>query len=192
MLDAQIAIQEHALAITTATGIPPGPTGARHPTITPFSTFRASDGFLVIAAGNDELFAKLCAALGIPDTASDPRFATNAERCKNVHILKRLIEAVTLTDTASRWIGSLEAAGVPTGRVQTMAEALADPQIRARHMLLELEKPPARPAFAAAGNPVKMSGLADPPARLAAPVLDGDRQAILDWLETDGGAGKPD
>lgn len=192
MLDAQIAIQEHALAITTATGVPPGPTGARHPTITPFSTFRASDGFLVIAAGNDALFAKLCAALGTPDMASDPRFGTNADRCQNVHILKRLIESATLTNSVSHWIGSLEAAGVPTGRVQTMAEALSDPQIKARNMLLDLEKPPTRPAFAAAGNPVKMSGLADPPARLAAPTLDGDRQAILEWLETDGCAGQPD
>src|SRR5690606_27716336 len=96
MLDAQIAIQEHSLAITTATGTPPGRTGARHPTITPFSTYRAADGFFVIAAGNDTIFARLCAALGQPQMAADPRFATNAARCDNVHVLKRMIEAVTL------------------------------------------------------------------------------------------------
>lgn len=72
MLNSQIAIQEHALAITTATGIPPGPTGARHPTITPFSTYRAADGFFVIAAGNDGLFGKLCVALGLPALPADP------------------------------------------------------------------------------------------------------------------------
>jgi len=186
MLDAQIAIQEHGLAITAATGHPPGPTGARHPTITPFSTYRASDGFFVIAAGNDSLFRQFCATLPLP-IADDPRFASNAARCENVHLLKRLIEAVTLGHPVAHWIHVLEAAGIPTGRVQTMAEAMVDPQIVARHMVLTV---PARgdgaPAFTAAGNPIKMSTLADPPARGPAPLLDGDRAEILDWLDAAG------
>ncbi|MGB3249610.1 MAG: CoA transferase, partial [Tabrizicola sp.] len=70
MLDSQLAIQEHALAIASATGVAPGPTGARHPTITPFATFRAADGFVVIAAGNDAMFGKLCRMLGL-DIAAD-------------------------------------------------------------------------------------------------------------------------
>ncbi|WP_284163183.1 CoA transferase [Frigidibacter sp. SD6-1] len=183
MLDAQIAIQEHALAITTATGTAPGRTGARHPTITPFSTFRASDGFFVIAAGNDALFARLAAVLGDPVLAADPRFATNAARCENVHLLKRRIEAITLERTSAQWIAALEAAGVPTGRVQDMAEALADPQVLARNMVLPVAAEPGRPGFVAAGNPVKMSGVPEPAARAAAPRLDGDRAAILGWLD---------
>lgn len=180
MLDAQIPIQEHAIAIATATGHTPGPTGARHPTITPFSTFRASDGFFVIAAGNDALFAKLCTTLGLdPD---DPRFATNALRCENVHMLKRLIETVTLEHPVSHWIATLDAAGIPTGRVQNMTEALADPQIRARNMVLPVKPRAGGPAFTAAGNPVKMSTLPEADHRPPAPSLDGDRQAILDWL----------
>lgn len=182
MLDAQIAIQEHSLAITAATGTPPGPTGARHPTITPFSTYRASDGFFVIAAGNDALFARLCTALALP-LADDPRFATNAARCENVHLLKRLIEAVTLGQTAAHWIGVLEAAGVPTGRVQDMAQAMRDPQLLARNMVLPVAARDGGPAFTAAGNPIKMTGLADPASRAPAPALDGDRAAILAWLE---------
>ncbi len=182
MLDAQIAIQEHSLAITTATGTPPGPTGARHPTITPFSTFRASDGFFVIAAGNDAIFARLCTALGQPELARDPRFATNAVRCENVHILKRLIETETLARPRAHWIATLEAHGVPTGRVQNMAEALADPQVLARNMVLPIAAPPGRPAFVAAGNPVKMTGLDEPCERAPAPLLDGDRAWVLDWL----------
>ena len=182
MLDAQLAIQEHSLAITTATGTPPGPTGARHPTITPFSTFRASDGFFVIAAGNDALFRRLCDTLPLP-LADDPRFATNAARCENVHLLKRLIEAVTLGQTAAHWISTLDAAGIPTGRVQTMAEALRDPQILARNMVLPITPRPGGPAFMASGNPIKMSTLPDPTTRSAAPLLDGDRKAILDWLD---------
>jgi len=183
MLDSQLAIQEHSLALTATTGTPPGPTGARHPTITPFSTYRASDGFFVIAAGNDSLFRRLCETLPLP-VADDPRFATNAARCENVHLLKRLIEAVTLGNPASYWIAKLDAAGIPTGRVQTMLEAMHDPQILARNMILPVPpRPEGGPAFTAAGNPVKMSTLPDPPRRGPAPRLDGDRQAILDWLD---------
>lgn len=183
MLDAQLAIMEHAVAITSVTGQPPGPTGARHPTITPFSTYRASDGFFVIAAGNDALFAKLCAALGLDDLPADPRFASNAARCENVHLLKRLIEAVTLDRPRAHWIATLEAAGVPTGQVQNMSEVLADPQLRARHMVTDIPARPGGAAFTAAGNPIKMTGLADPAPRGPAPALDGDRATVLDWLD---------
>lgn len=185
MLDAQVAIQEHSLAITAATGHPPGPTGARHPTITPFSTYRAADGFFVIAAGNDSLFRQLCAALPLP-LGDDPRFATNAARCENVHLLKRLIEAVTLGHPVAHWIGVLEAAGIPTGRVQDMAQAMVDRQIVARNMVLKVPARPGGVAFAAAGNPIKMTTLSDPPARGPAPALDGDRAEILRWLDAAG------
>ena len=185
MLDAQLAILEHAVAIASATGEAPGPTGARHPTITPFSTFRAADGFFVIAAGNDALFRKLCTALGLGALAHDPRFTTNAARCENVHVLKRLIEGVTLDKPRDHWIAVLEAAGVPTGRVQNVVEALQDPQLLARNMVLKVGARPGGPEFTAAGNPIKMTTLTEPDARRPAPSLDGDRQAVLDWLDRD-------
>ncbi|MGL4234471.1 CaiB/BaiF CoA transferase family protein [Tabrizicola sp.] len=182
MLDAQLAIQEHAVAIASATGVPPGRTGARHPTITPFATYRASDGFVVIAAGNDAMFARLCDVLGLT-IARDPRFATNAARCQNHALLKRLIEAVTLGEPVAHWIAVFEAAGLPTARVQDMGEVLKDPQILARHMVLPVTPRPGGPAFVSPGNPIKMSTLAEAESRPAAPVLDGDRAAILDWLD---------
>ncbi len=184
MLDGQIAILEHAVAIVSATGKAPGPTGARHPTITPFSTFRASDGFFVIAAGNDALFGKLCTALGLEGLAHDDRFATNAARCENVHLLKRRIEAVTLERPRDHWIAVLEAAGVPTGRVQNVAEALHDPQLLARNMVQRVAPRPGGPAFVAAGNPIKLSTLEESAERPPAPLLDGDREAVLAWLAT--------
>ena len=182
MLDCQLAIQEHAIAIASATGTAPGRTGARHPTITPFSTYRAQDGFFVIAAGNDGMFRRLCEALPLP-VAEDPRFATNAARCENQALLKRLIEAVTLGGTVAHWTGVLEGAGLPTARVQDMGEVLRDPQLRARSMVLEVEPQEGGPAFTAPGNPVKMSTLPEIACRPPAPRLDGDRAAILDWLE---------
>lgn len=183
MLDSQLAIQEHAIAITGATGVPPGPTGARHPTITPFATYRAADGFVVIAAGNDAIFRRLCGVLGLDGLPDDPGFASNAARCERPDLLKRLIETVTLTRPVAAWIAAFEAAGVPTGRVQDMAEVLRDPQILARNMVARIAAAPGRPGFIAAGNPIKMSGLADQTDRAPAPCLDGDRQAVLDWLD---------
>jgi CoA:oxalate CoA-transferase len=184
MLDSQLAILEHAVAITTTTGVAPGPSGARHPSITPFETFHAADGLFVIAAGNDALFARLCDVLGLP-IARDPRFATNPARCENARTLKRLIEAITLDRPKSHWIERLEAAGVPTGPIQTVAEALHDRQILARNMVVDVLGPDGQPAFVAAGNPIKLSGMADPATRAPAPALDGDRQAIVNWLQKD-------
>ena len=182
MLDAQLAIQEHAVALASVTGVAPGPTGARHPTITPFATFRAADGFVVIAAGNDAMFSRLCAVLGLA-IAADPRFATNAARCDNNALLKRLIEAVTLGETVAHWIAVLESAGLPTARVQDMVEVLRDPQLLARNMVLPITARDGGPAFTATGNPVKLSSLPERDNRPPAPALDGDRGAILSWLD---------
>lgn len=182
MLDSQLAIQEHSIALTTATGKAPGRTGARHPTITPFSTYRAADGFFVIAAGNDAMFAHLCKTLELPLNPADPRFATNAARCENHALLKRLIEAVTLGDTVAHWTARMEAAGLPTARVQDMAEVLTDPQLLARSMVLPVEPDAKGNRFTAPGNPVKLSTLPEIDHRRPAPKLDGDRKAILAWL----------
>jgi len=184
MLDAQLAILEHAIAITDTTGTPPQPTGARHPTITPFETFHAADGLFVIAAGNDVLFTRLCRTLKLP-IATDERFATNAARCDNARLLKRLIEAVTLDHPASYWIERLSDAGIPTGPIQNVAEAMADRQIIARNMVVDVLDEAGQPRYKSAGNPIKISDMPDPPTRPPAPKLDGDRKAILKWLDDD-------
>lgn len=183
MLDGQLAILEHAIAITNETGCSPKRSGARHPSITPFETFHAKNGLFVIAAGNDALFGKMCAALGLGPLLDDPRFASNAARCKHVKILKRMIEMVTLEQKKKHWIGLLEAAGVPCGPIQNVAKAMADPQIQARNMVIELAAPDGGKPFLAAGNPIKISGMDDTLQDARAPTLDGDRQAVLDWLD---------
>ncbi len=182
MLDSQLAILEHAVALTTVTGKAPGPSGARHPSITPFETFHASDGLFVIAAGNDKLFEKLCIALNLP-LSDDPRFATNPARCDNARLLKRLIEAVTLGDTRAHWIAKLTAAGIPTGPIQSVDQVLKDPQILARNMVVDVLDRNGRQAYKAAGNPIKMTDAPDPTTRKPAPDLDGNRGEILRWLD---------
>ncbi|UWQ64387.1 CoA transferase [Leisingera caerulea] len=182
MLDSQLALLEHAIAITSVTGEAPQPSGARHPSITPFETFHASDGLFVIAAGNDALFARLCDVLQLP-LAGDARFASNPARCDNARLLKRLIEAVTLGQSKAHWIALLTEAGIPTGPIQTVDQVLKDPQILARNMVVDVLGSDGRPEYLSAGNPIKMSGLPDPATRPPAPRLDGSRAQILAWLE---------
>jgi len=182
MLDAQLAIQEHAIAIANETGVSPGPLGARHPSITPFETFHCEDGLIVIAAGNDVLFARLCTALNLP-LAEDERFHSNAARCQNHALLKRLIEAVTLGEGSGHWLDTFSKAGIPCAPIQNIGQAMQDPQVQARNMVVEVDAGTNLKPFAAAGNPIKMSDMKDTVLREPAPNLDQHRKKIMKWLE---------
>lgn len=182
MLDSQLAILEHAVAITSETGVPPGPSGARHPSIAPFETYHTKDGLMVIACGNDALFKRFCEVIGKPKWAKRDDFATNLARCENVMLLRRKIETVTLAHPRAYWIKLFTASGIPCAPIQTVAETMQDPQILARNMVVDMPAPDDRP-FKAAGNPIKMSGLPDMTMAGPAPMLDGDRDDILAWLD---------
>lgn len=178
MLDCQIAILENAIARFAVSGEAPGPLGARHPSITPFEAYETGDGHIIIAAGNDKLFAALADALGRPALAEDSRYRTNADRAAHVEALKTDLEAVLTARPTAHWQTVLDAAGVPNGPINDVAEALADPQIRARNMVAELEDPEG-PSLIMAGNPIKIAGVADPATRPPAPKLDQHRNKIL-------------
>lgn len=178
MFDCQLAILENAIARLAATGADPEPLGTRHPSITPFQAFRAADGMLVIAAGNDALWAALCRALAAPGLATDPRFASNPARTEHAADLEQALEAILGTRTVAEWLARLEAEGVPAGPVNRVSQALASPQVEARHMLVETALPAGAP-LKVAGNPVKLSTHADPATRPPAPALDADRARIL-------------
>ncbi len=187
MFDCQLAILENAIARLQVTGEDPGPLGSRHPSITPFQALATADGPIVVAAGNDALFERLAEALGLAGLAADPRFATNAARTANQPALQALLEARLATAPAAHWLALLGAAGVPAGPVNRISEALAMAQVAARTMLVETALPGGQ-SLRVAGNPVKLSGVPDPPTRPGAPALDRDRARILAWL---GLAGKP-
>jgi CoA:oxalate CoA-transferase len=178
LFDCQLALLENAIMRYTTTGEIPGPMGARHPSITPFEAFATKDGNIIIAAGNDGLYAKLAAALGRPDLRDDPRYQTNALRNRHQEALKAEIEAVLRGGDTAHWIAVLEGAGVPCGPVNNVAQAIAHPQAAARNMLVAVEDP-AIGSLQLAGNPMKVSGFADPPTRAPAPALDADRARIL-------------
>lgn len=177
MLDCQVSLLENAIAQTHVNGSPPGPLGARHPAIAPFGMFQARDGYLAIAAGNDTLFQTMCAALGLDAVAADPRFATNPSRMDHVDTLTAAMNAALAAADRAHWFAKLEAAGIPCGPINDVADVMADPQVRARNMIVTIDDP-AGP-FPTPGNPIKSSIFPDSPTRLAAPALDQHRTEIL-------------
>jgi crotonobetainyl-CoA:carnitine CoA-transferase CaiB-like acyl-CoA transferase len=106
-------------------GVVPGRLGNRHPSITPYETYRASDGDFAVACGNDTLFRRLCGAVGRPDLADDPRYATNAERLEHRADLGAELEAAFAAATAAEWVARLGEAGVPAGPINDIGEAFA-------------------------------------------------------------------
>jgi len=178
MFDCQLALLENAIMRFFVSGKPPGPLGARHPSITPFEVFSTGDGHIIIAAGNDALYQKLCAALARPDLATDPRYLTNDTRNQNVDALKDALEITLRTQPTAHWTAVLDRAGVPAGPINNVEQALAFPQTEARNMVVEIDDPTAAPRKVV-GNPIKIWGFDDPKTRPAAPALDANRAAIL-------------
>jgi CoA:oxalate CoA-transferase len=170
MLDCQVAVLENAIARFMATGVAPGPLGAHHPSIAPFGAFRAADGWLVIAAGNDVLFGRLCDVLGTAQLAGDERFVTNPARTEHREALQRELEAALVAEDVAVWLSRLAAADIPCGPINDVAAVLADPQVRARNMVVPVDDD-RLDGFAVAGNPVKFSAFPDPPRRGPVPDL---------------------
>jgi CoA:oxalate CoA-transferase len=181
LFDCQIALLENAVMRYTTTGEIPGPMGARHPSITPFEAFATADGHIIIAAGNDALFVKMAQAIGRPDLAENPLFMTNPLRNQHQPALKAEIEAALSSETTEHWISVLEAAGLPCGPVNNVAQAVAHPQVAARNMLIDCDDAVTGP-LKLAGNPIKLSAFPDPTSRDPAPDLDADRARILKEL----------
>jgi CoA:oxalate CoA-transferase len=185
MLDSQVAILENAITRYCATGVSPGPLGARHPTIAPFAAFATADGHIIIAAGNNGLFDKMCQAIGAPDIAARPEFASNELRTQNHLALKAAVEVALAKGNCADWLARLDAAGVPCGPLNNVEQALDDPQVRFRNMVVSMQDDAAG-ELKMAGNPMKFSGFADPATRGRAPDLDADRQHILAELDAKG------
>jgi CoA:oxalate CoA-transferase len=183
MLDCQVAILENAVSRYLCEGNTPGPLGARHPSITPFDAFRASDGHIVIAAGNDALFGKLCEALGRNDLVEDTRYATNDGRTRHYETLKPEIGDALRNSSVAQWLDVLQAAGVPCGPINDIAQVVDDAQVNARNMIIRSTAGDSDVRMA--GNPIKLSGFDDPSQRPAAPDLDADREEILQLLSDD-------
>lgn len=181
MLDCQVAILENALARYEVTGQVPGRLGNRHPSITPFSAVPASDGHMIVAIGNDNLWQQFCKLVDRPDLGEDNRYLKNKSRTDNWASLEPELIEIFERRTISEWIATLEATGIPCGPINTIDKVLQDPQIIARNMIEESVHPVAG-KLRMAGSPVKMSDAPDYVVRQPAPMLGQHTDALLKQL----------
>jgi formyl-CoA transferase len=142
LVDAQLSWLANIGASFFATGKRPGRLGNAHPNVTPYQPVRAKDKTMIIAVGNERLWAKFCKILRVEASLMlDPRFATNADRNVNRAELVRLIEEILANRTAAEWVEDFVAAGIPAGPINFPDETLTDEHVLARDMIVELEHP---------------------------------------------------
>ena len=178
MLDSQIAILENAIARYLSKSEIPKPMGSRHPSIAPFEAFKTKDSYIIIAAGNDKLFEKLCEHLNITECVSDDRFKTNSMRCENMNDLKKIIEDKLIVKNTDDWTKGMEKLKIPCGPIYNIKQAVENPQIEARNMIVKSYHKIIG-EFKLAGNPIKMSSYKDENKRGDIPDLDEHRDKIL-------------
>ncbi|MCK9694578.1 MULTISPECIES: CaiB/BaiF CoA transferase family protein [Pseudomonas] len=138
LLDVQVACLANQGMNYLTTGIAPKRLGNAHPNIVPYQDFPTADGDLILTVGNDSQFRKFAAVAGQPQWAEDPRFLTNKLRVAHRAELIPLIRQVTVFKATAQWVSELEAAGVPCGPVNDLAQVFADPQVVARGLAIEL------------------------------------------------------
>jgi crotonobetainyl-CoA:carnitine CoA-transferase CaiB-like acyl-CoA transferase len=182
LMDTQVSVLANQALNFLVSGQSPRRLGNAHPNIVPYQVFRVADGHIIIAAGNDRQTRDLCRIVGLEGLAAEPRFASNAERVENRADFIALVEEATQKFTRAQLLAVLEAAGVPAGPINSVAEVFADPQVRSRTLRLDL------PATGAAGGtvpsvrtPIVLDGLAMA-APSAAPRLGEHTRRILSEL----------
>ena len=143
LLDTQVAFLSNQGMNYLATGEAPVRLGNTHPNIVPYQTFRTSDGAIILACGNDNLFRKFCDAAGCSELASDARFATNGKRVENRTDLTGTLDAVFARRTTKDWVATLDGAGVPNGPINDLKQVFEEPQVIARGMRIEVPHPTA-------------------------------------------------
>lgn len=171
-----IAWMNIPLATTLASGRDAGKSGSETPMLAPYRAFHASDRYIVIAAGNDNLFRRLCAAVGKPELASDPRFTSNALRVTNRVALNALLDEVIVKESGHHWTAKLTEVGVPCAPLQTAVEVIAHPQTKALGMLSEVD------GMSLVGLPLRFDGVR-PKIRHRAPALGADTARAMSLFD---------
>ncbi|HEY6086608.1 MAG TPA: CaiB/BaiF CoA-transferase family protein [Burkholderiaceae bacterium] len=183
LLDTQVAMLANLGANFLVTGVAPQRAGNAHQNIVPYQVFEAADGYLILAVGNDGQFARFCELAGRPELALDARFVRNADRVRHRDLLVPLLAALMRTRGKQQWLDALEAAKVPCGAVNDLAEVFADPQVQAREMTVPVPHP-LTDSLRLVASPMKLSAT---PVQLrhAPPLLGQHTDEILIGLGLD-------
>jgi CoA:oxalate CoA-transferase len=177
MVEGLFSTLENAVIRYTSSGEIPKALGTAHPTITPFQAFPASDSWIVVAIGNDKLWARFCKTLGREDLVDDGRFRTNPLRTKNREALAGILGGELNKKTSREWMGILAKDGIPCSPVNDIKQICEDPQINYRNMLVEIEQKEVG-SVKIAGSPFHLS---ETPGKVTvgAPVLGEHTEEIL-------------
>jgi crotonobetainyl-CoA:carnitine CoA-transferase CaiB-like acyl-CoA transferase len=139
LLDCQVGTLANQALNYFTTDVAPERMGTGHPNIAPYQVYRAYDGYLILAVGNDTQFSRFCAAIGQAKVAVDPRFASIRDRVSNREHLNEWLEPIMLERTVDEWVGLLEGAQVPCGPINTIDRVFEDPHVKSRGMRIDLE-----------------------------------------------------
>ncbi|KQS57352.1 CoA-transferase [Brevundimonas sp. Leaf363] len=184
LFDVQAAMLANQAANFFATGRAPGRLGNAHPNLAPYQPFPCSDGMAVIAVGNDGQFRALTKALGVEGMGADPRFVTNAVRVEHRAALSAEVSSLTAGQTVKGLLAVLEAAGVPAGPVNTVAQVFEEPQALHRELAVSQARPDLSASIRTVASPIRLSQT--PVAYDAAPpALGQDTEAVLGGLGLD-------
>jgi crotonobetainyl-CoA:carnitine CoA-transferase CaiB-like acyl-CoA transferase len=180
LMDSALAALLNQGTAWVAGDVVPSRRGNRHPSIVPYETYEAADRPFAIAVGNDRLFARLCATIGLHELAGDERFATNEARVANVDALGEAFEAVFRTEPADHWLRRLRAAGVPAGPINQIDEAFA--------LAADLGMEPTDDSHGVPliTPPLRLDG-SRPPILRPPPKLDEHGEEIRSWLRAAAG-----
>ena len=181
MLDAQVAWLTYQAAFFFANGEAPKRMGAAHPTLVPYQAFMCNDGkYINVAVGSERIWERFCKGMGREDLKDHPDYATNSVRVNNRGAIVSMLQEIFLTRPVTEWVEDLQAANVPCGPINDLADVFADPQVLARNMYLEMAHPTLG-TIKQTGLPIKFSltpgGLDRHP-----PLLGEHNQEILQSL----------
>jgi crotonobetainyl-CoA:carnitine CoA-transferase CaiB-like acyl-CoA transferase len=167
-------------AIYFATGVNPGPSGSAHILTAPYQAFPTADGWINLGGANQSNWERIVKAIGMPELGADPRFTTNTDRMRNLSALTPLLGDALKKKPSAHWVAEFEAAGVPVGPVNRIGDMLADPQVKARDMVVETEHPKAG-RVKGIGHPIKFT---DTPGEMKrpAPLLGQHTREVLGGL----------
>jgi crotonobetainyl-CoA:carnitine CoA-transferase CaiB-like acyl-CoA transferase len=183
LLDVQVAGLANQGMNYLSSGIAPQRMGNHHPNIVPYQTFKARDKEFILACGNDKQFKDLCIAIGKPELLDQPNYLRNQDRVKYRQELVALLSEYFLSNTAKHWVDAIHAMKVPVGVINSVADALDEPQIQYRKMVVNIPHTD-NPDFNVIGSPIKMTGT-PVEYRNAPPRLGEHTKAILEEFCSD-------
>ena len=141
LLDGQVAALSYHAAAYLATGNEPRRMGSGHPSLVPYQSFPASDGFFIVGVANQGLWSRFCNGIGRPDLLEDPRFLTNDDRVAHRSECVQVLSEIFQGDTVAHWVEVITEAGVPCGPINRVSDVVADPQVLARGMIADIDHP---------------------------------------------------